>query len=162
MFTLAGGYYIDTAGGGIMGDIIMGNITSQDTLIPLNPDDIPGTYICNTVSTCKNKYTLILKNDKTIELLRTLATKTAPNNNEQVGTDTDPADSVPDSDTEKGDWNLDVQNILVINITGKGDKEYDVAQKIVVKNVRSKTLSKISYTKANYKDMSNPIFIKQE
>jgi hypothetical protein len=148
------------AGGGIMGNIIMGNITTQETLTPLNVEDIPGTYVCNTSATCKNKYTLLLKSDKSAELTREVTTikKTSDIVSGQTANE-GPSDNTISS-TEIGNWDLGVQNMLVITITGKEESVYDIPQKIVIKNVKNKTLSKISYTKSNYKDMSSPIFIK--
>lgn len=64
---------------------------------------------------------------------------------------------------EKGTWDLDIQNILVINIKERGTSTYQVPQKIVVKNIdESGTFSKISYTKSNYENMINPTFVKQQ
>lgn len=63
---------------------------------------------------------------------------------------------------EKGTWDLGVQNMLVITLTEYGTTTYEVPQKLVIKNVEGNTLSKISYTKINYKDMVTPVFIKQE
>lgn len=63
---------------------------------------------------------------------------------------------------EKGDWSLGVMNLLVITFTETGSSTYDIPQKIVVKSVGASLLSKISYTKSNYKDMVKPVFIKQE
>lgn len=157
MFIVAGGYYVNVAGGGIMGDIITGNITTQETLIPLVIEDIPGTYLCNTSSTCKNKYTLILKNDKTAELKRTTSL-TATN----VEGDDESNNENTLTSTEVGTWDIGVQNLLVVTLIQQEDTIYAIPQKIVIKNVKAKTLSKISYTKAHYKDMNNPIFIKQE
>ena len=161
MFIAAGGYYVDVAGGGIVGNIVMGNITTQDTLIPLSPDDIPGTYVCNTSATCKHKYSLVIKNDKTIELIRELSAATSSQNTPDTNQDNNEASNV-DTTTEIGNWDLGVQNMLVITITGQGELVYDIPQKIVIKKVTAKTLSKISYTKNNYKDIISPIFIKQE
>lgn len=64
---------------------------------------------------------------------------------------------------EKGTWDLDMQNILIINIKERGTSTYQVPQKIVVKNIdESGTFSKISYTKSNYENMVNPTFVKQQ
>lgn len=164
MFTAAGGYYIDQAGGGIMGNIIIGNITTQETLVPINPDDMLGVYTCHTTATCKNTYILILKEDRTFELTKKITTVTPEETNtanEIMRTNNDQDEEIP-NDTEKGNWDIGVQNMLILTITGKGLDNYDVPQKIVAKNVTQKTLSRISYTKNNYKDMTNPIFIKQE
>lgn len=157
MFISAGGYYVNVAGGGIMGNIITGNITSQDMIAPVNIDDLPGVYTCSTVSTCKTKYTLILKDDKTAELIKSQF-KT-----EQVTDSENSSESESDATiTEIGVWDLQIKNILVVTLTEKAETKYNVPQKIVIRNIRSKTLSKISYTKDNYKDMHNPIFFKQE
>ncbi len=168
MFIGAGGYYVNNAGGGIMGNIITGNITSQESLVPLNEENIPGMYVCNNVSTCKNKYILLLKSDKTAELTR--APKVSSDDTtEDVTSDNEnqPAEETSftpeiDNNTETGNWNLDVQNMLVVTIVKQGQTDYTIPQKIVIKNVNTKTLSKISYTKTNYKDMNNPIFIRQD
>lgn len=157
MFISAGGYYINVAGGGIMSNIITGNITSQDMLAPVNIYDVPGVYVCSTASTCKSKYVLILKDDKTAELVKSpLATKQDAEQSDITELESDI------SVTELGVWDLEIKNTLVITLSEKSETKYSVPQKIVVKNVRSKTLSKISYTKSNYKDMHNPIFFKQE
>lgn len=70
--------------------------------------------------------------------------------------------SVPLSTIEKGNWTIGVQNMLVINLLEVGTTTYNVPQKLVVKNVGASTLSKISYTKANYKNMIKPVFVKQD
>jgi hypothetical protein len=160
MFAGAGGYYVNSAGGGIISDIVAGNVTTQETLIPVNTDEIPGIYVCNTVSTCKNKYTLLLKSDKTVEL--TQNTEKVENETKDESTETDTVEKLTGTNVEKGNWDIGVQNMLVITLTEQGEEIYEVPQKIIVKNVRNTTLSKISYTKNNYKDMTNPIFIRQE
>lgn len=166
MFTVAGGYYIDQAGGGIMGNILTGNITTQDTLIPVNIDDIPGEYVCKTVSACNNKYTLILKNDRTAELIKSSKVTHENSSTTETGAwEETPSDAPTDevtNNTEKGQWDLGVKNMLIVTLTEKGENTYTVPQKIVIKSIGTKTLSKISYTKNNYKDMHNPIFFKQE
>lgn len=64
---------------------------------------------------------------------------------------------------EKGVWDLDIQNILIITIKERGTSTYQVPQKIVVRNIDNLVkFSKISYTKSNYEGMINPIFVKQE
>ena len=157
MFISAGGYYVNVAGGGIMGNIITGNITSQEMLTPVNIDELPGVYTCSTVSTCKNKYTLILKDDKTAELIKSQF-KTEQGAESENSSESESDTSV----TEIGVWDLEIKNILVVTLTEKAETKYSVPQKIVIRNIRSKTLSKISYTKDNYRDMHNPIFFKQE
>lgn len=157
MFISAGGYYVNVAGGGIMSNIITGNITSQDMLAPVNIDDLPGVYICSTISTCKTKYTLILKDDKTAELIKS---QIKTEQDATSGNDTESESNT--SISEIGVWNIEIKNTLVITLTEKAETKYSVPQKIVIRNVRSKTLSKISYTKNNYKDMHNPIFFKEE
>lgn len=147
-----------------MGNIITGNITTQETLVPINPDDMPGVYTCHTAATCKNTYILVLKGDKTFELTKKITTVVQEETNtesEILATNSNPNEEIS-NDTEKGNWDIGVQNMLILTITGKGLDNYDVPQKIVAKNVTQKTLSRISYTKNNYKDMTNPIFIKQE
>lgn len=151
MFISAGAYYINQAGGGLISNIVAGNINEEDNLTPINPENIPGTYICNTTSTCQNKYILSLKNDATVELTRTIP---STENNNDITTST--------VSTEKGIWDLAIQNMLIITILGDSDTTYDIPQKIVIKNVKNTTLSKISYTRSKYKDMISPIFIKQE
>lgn len=71
-------------------------------------------------------------------------------------------DTHPDFFTEKGEWSIGVQNMLVVTFFGLGTTTYEIPQKFVIKNVGASTLSKISYTKSNYKDMVSPVFIKQE
>lgn len=164
MFFSAGAYYINSAGGGLISDIVAGNITSEANLTPLNIEKIPGIYVCNTSTTCKNKYTLSLKNDKTLELTRTLLTTN--NNPKKNQTDSDAIDTTTLNGalltSEQGTWDLGVQNMLVMTLTGSGETSYTIPQKIIIKNVRNTTLSKISYTKNNYKDMISPIFIRTE
>ncbi|MBP6948613.1 MAG: hypothetical protein KBC41_03270 [Candidatus Pacebacteria bacterium] len=154
MFIVSGGYYMNLAGGGMLGNIFTGNITTQDTLVPLVVEDIPGVYTCNSISTCKNLYTLILREDNTTELQ--ITQKDSLNDSDT------PEEIQIFSVTEKGVWHIDVKNILVITLTEKESENYDVPQKIVISNVRKKILSKISYTKSNYTDVSTMIFIKQE
>lgn len=176
MFITAGGYYVNNAGGGIMGNIITGNITSQESLIPVNIDEIPGLYTCFTASTCKNRYTLLLRSDKSAELIRvqkeTIEKKDTKEINDEVITDTSDEERLINKDTatdesfasttEKGNWDIGVQNMLVITLLTEDEINYAVPQKIVIKNVGIKTLSRISYTRKNYTDMNNPIFIKQD
>ena len=73
----------------------------------------------------------------------------------------DELSTVSQDTIEKGTWDLSAGNLLVVNITEEGSKPYDIPQKLIVKNVGASTLSKISYTKANYKDMVRPVFVKQ-
>lgn len=153
MFILAGGYYVNVAGGGMISNIITGNISTQETLLPLNKEQIPGIYICNTTATCTQKYTLLLKEDSTAELKKT------QNYNENQTAEN--IETVENEHIEKGIWDIGVQNMLIITLTEKDDILYEKKQKIVIKNVKEKTLSKISYTKNNYKDIHTMIFIKK-
>ena len=138
LFTLAGGYYISTAGGGVMADVITGDVTSSESLRPINEEDMVGTFACLNSSTCKNPYTLVLHSDKSVFLFKV----------------------EPEKLEENVEWSIGVKNMLVINLTSSNQEEYGVPQKIVINNVTSKILSKISYTKTRYKDMHNPIFAK--
>ncbi len=151
LFTLAGGYYISTAGGGVMADVITGDVTSSESLRPINEEDMVGTFACLNSSTCKNPYTLVLHSDKSVFLFKVEPEKleeNVPYEDQDIGV------------YEKGEWSIGVKNMLVINLTSSNQEEYGVPQKIVINNVTSKILSKISYTKTRYKDMHNPIFAK--
>lgn len=149
LFALVGGYYISTAGGGIMKDIIVGDVSSQESLVPISEDDLAGVFTCLNSSTCKHPYTLILNTDKTVQLLQ--------GSPSDISQDEDNQNNIT---VEHGLWNIGVKNMLVITLNGNNNEEYSVAQKIVINNVTSKILSKISYTKTHYPDMHNPIFVK--
>ena len=140
MFFTSGAYYLQGAGGGAIVDAIAGKDITQENFMPVNQENIPGTYSCKTISTCKHPYTLTLRNDGSVEL------------------SSDRSKNTP----ETGTWNLDVQNILVITLDLQENSSYPTPQKIVIKDVKTKTLSKISYTRSNYPDMTNPIFIREE
>lgn len=71
-------------------------------------------------------------------------------------------DTRPSSTTEKGNWDIGVQNMLVITFTEQGTTTYDVPQKLVIKNVEASILSKIHYTKSLYQEMKDPVFVKQD
>jgi hypothetical protein len=66
------------------------------------------------------------------------------------------------TNVEKGEWSIGVQNMLVVTFNEYGTTTYTVPQKFVIKDISTTTLSEISYTKSNYKDMVNPIFLKQQ
>ncbi len=71
---------------------------------------------------------------------------------------------VPESASiiEKGTWDIDVQNILVVTINEHGTSTYEVPQKIIILDVGTNTLSRINFTKNNYINMIKPVFIRQE
>lgn len=145
MFFSSGAYYYMQGPGGIViGDAIAGKSITETSFAPINQESISGTYVCNTVATCKHQYTLLLNNDGTVELLHKATSTESPDI------------------TESGTWNLEVKNMVSIKIIEKGDLVYARPQKIIIKDVKPTTLSKISYTKGNYTDMVNPIFIRQE
>jgi hypothetical protein len=67
----------------------------------------------------------------------------------------------PESTLEKGTWDLDVQNMLVIKIETSATSTLEVPRKFVIKSVDTKTLSNINYTKKVYISMRDPVFKKR-
>lgn len=67
----------------------------------------------------------------------------------------------PESTLEKGTWDLDVQNMLVIKIETSATSTLEVPRKFVIKSVDTKTLSNINYTKKVYTSMRDPVFKKR-
>ena len=157
IFTLSGVYYINQAGGGeLISKVISGNTPTNE--IPPSLESVSGTYICSTKSGCTKNYELTLKNDQTAEMVQIDNSNNSSTNNNQL----DSSSSNIQQNEDKGTWDLDVQNMLVVSFNGHGDTEYSSPQKLIIKNVGSTALFGIHYTKANYKDMVKPIFVKQE
>ena len=67
----------------------------------------------------------------------------------------------PESTLEKGTWDLDIQNMLVIKIETSATSTLEVPRKFVIKSVDAKTLSNINYTKKVYTSMRDPVFKKR-
>lgn len=242
IFMFAGAQYINKAGSGMISDIIQKKMTPEIVhSITIQIESIPGVYVCDINSGCTTKYTLLLKTDKTAEIIPEIAipederapaissnleiagattlehgvidstivststetiisnellstsTETiAPNSTASSTDGNTPIETTAPTSTEtvssqkinvaseetaknintltdnllaiieKGNWDLGVQNMLIITIKEYGTSTYEIPQKIVVQNVQPTILSKISYTKSIYKDMINPVFIKQD
>lgn len=220
MFFFSGAYYINKAGGGeiLIGAIVGGKSTP---ITPLVLDKIPGMYICDESSGCTSKYVLLLRDDKTAEVVlfngdenanseyqnyildesQQLSGDSSSDNAMPVASDATGTDELSDTTTvddtgdaplpevskpettvadvdnlfpsnenedttdlhvEKGTWDVAVQNMLVVTLYETGSTTYPVPQKIVVKNVTDNSLSKLSYTKSNFTDMVDPVFIRQQ
>ena len=205
MFSASGYYYINQAGGA---DIIIGAISGDKKIntMPLNVENVVGVYACDVNSGCNGDYILLLKNDKSAEMLHTLFTediKDKNNNSILIDTkiqkyssdiSTTDEEGVSNNDTQnnvtssqddssklsslnslselsnsdsgdnildKGDWDMGVQNMLIINFKENNNDAYKIPQKVVIKQVDGNILSKISYTKTTYKDMLKPVFVRQ-
>lgn len=230
MFISGGSYYINRAGGGLISEVISGR-NIQTSLVPIAPETIPGVFTCGADSGCENSYTILLKEDRTVEMTRPvyIDSKDDENNDggetesEEVEVISSEENAVATADTstttttvaqdetqaasatdqeepsmnkavtlsddttseninkkssktakseessekltfiiDKGTWTLGVQNMLVLTFNEYGTSTYNIPQKLVVKDVGISTLSKISFTKTNYTNMTNPVFTKQE
>jgi hypothetical protein len=67
----------------------------------------------------------------------------------------------PMSDLKKGTWSLVRGNVIILTLTDNGDAKLATPQKIIINKIDTNSLSRISYNKTDYKDMTKPVFLRE-
>lgn len=78
-----------------------------------------------------------------------------------LGSINDLSNIQPISDLKKGNWLLVRSNVIILTVTDNGDVKLDTPQKIIINKIDSNSLSRISYNKNEYKDMTKPVFLRE-
>jgi len=131
-------YFIKADSQGILSQSISGNRLEQNQQRMV---EVSGNYYCSTLNGCKNLYDLSLNENGTFELTISY------NEGAEIL-------------AEKGDWSVVERGYIKLNIIGNQATSYDIPKTIIIKSVKTSTLSNLVYSDKQYSDMKNPVFSK--
>ncbi|HCC05993.1 TPA: hypothetical protein DEP94_01365 [Candidatus Nomurabacteria bacterium] len=131
-------YFIKADSQGILSQSISGNRLEQNQQRMV---EVSGNYYCSTLSGCKNLYDLSLNENGAFELTISY------NEGAEIL-------------AEKGDWSIVERGYIKLNIIGNQSTNYDIPKTIIIKSVKTSTLSNLVYSDKQYSDMKNPVFSK--
>lgn len=135
------GYFIQhTDSQGVISHSI--EVTASSSSATAKQNTAPGTYLCDSENGCTNPRTLSIYEDGTLKL----------------STSFDNGVEVLD---EAGTWKIENEGMMTIRITETATNVYQNPRTLQVKYISGTTLSGLSYDESQFKDLKNPVFIRQ-
>lgn len=103
---------------------------------------LQGTYLCDAATGCLNPRTLVLLAGDEVKMT----------------TNFDNGVEIVD---EVGTWAMGTDGVLTIFLTGNTKEQYKIPRTFTSKYVSQNTLSGITFDSTLYRDLKNPVFLRQ-
>lgn len=141
LLVIGGGYLIEhTDKQGVIRSTI--SATSGNSTTTTQGVSIAGVYLCDAATGCPNPRTLTLAEDGGLKM------------NTYIDNGVEVMDEV-------GSWAKGTDGTLTLFMTGAQSGVYKTPHALEIKYVSPSTLSGISYDPSQYKDVKNPVFLRQ-